>query len=527
MSGHASASSASLPEVRHVGLVELLALADGRASLLHRLTAEKVVAPSEEGWQLRFSETGYAFIVVEPEGISKWAHTLFKKSLHQDLDGHLWVVDHSQGGARMALDPSTLQVSARYPVLAIGIGAGRSKLRLRSWVLQWRTAGCQVWWEVRQLMLPLAEGSSFMCSHKYIANTWASWLELCEAYFPGEALLLKARDRTRKDKHWERCLPEAAFCTCACLVCLAWLAEHGRPISRRELAAATLRSMCELLLPSTDVDLAFASRIDAEAEALMLGGLPARPVAVAMDNQMVWLQPLLALCDESEAASLCIGVRNVATDSEQLPDVLPVWSLLQAVVSGGPTWLAQQLFSQVALVMEAVYLESQFTANPLDVSCDFEHLLAGRRHDDGIMDRLAEGLGSSHVEAEAAQNPAAHMNSYRMLHPKGKSLRKVTLAQRQAWILLRYWYVGTYFMMHCKHFSLSTDGTRLGCKDILKGVLQSIDSSGSERCMWCPPQAIAQTQGIAKPVGSQLAFPKSISAQFCIFCVGNAKNTKR
>lgn len=481
-------------EVPHLGLLEIFR-EGGRMVLRHRLSGEDVELPGGHEWGLQFSPDGFGYIVAH--GVdSRWAHTLFQESVQQDTDFHLWLVRHNDGGSKRAYDPNNLKAVAKY--LQMVCDGGAKRLRLKSSYLPWRAVGRQVFFEARLLLVLLDPGSTSKSTHKYMNNQWKTWDRLLDKVFPREVLLLKSRDRSGRDRAWERMLPEASWSTCATLLLLCYAAVSAKPASSRPIAMDCLQSLCDYFLQGQQV--VFEVGTEEADGGFELGDLPDPSMELAVDDGEMWVRPLFELVGSSLFNVLHEHIARLL-DARPVPHKVPVWSVLVAAYAMDELWLIRQLFSATTVALEHFYLQDErLRANPLDFACDFEHLLSGRRHDDELMDKLTMCKGASHgKDDEQVLTAASHMLSYKLLHPKGKYLKKVSIPAKQNWIMLRYLYVGLTNFSQVRHVSISSDGTRLGCKDILKAVLQAFDKRGNLRCMWCPPQVARRLLHRSRP----------------------------
>ena len=118
------------------------------------------------------------------------------------------------------------------------------------------------------------------------------------------------------------------------------------------------------------------------------------------------------------------------------------------------------------------------------MSHDFDNLLAKRRPDRELLDRLAEGRGVT--GSKPCSNPHQFVKCYAALKPYMQKMKCPVsrLWQRQLNEML---WAGRAFFSGCANLSISADASRFSGLDRLLIAIAGANADGSMRAMWAPP----------------------------------------
>ena len=99
----------------------------------------------------------------------------------------------------------------------------------------------EVWWEARRFGRAWGRDPEMFCKN-LLNNFWNWWWALIAPYSAPVLHMRKAHDRSRKDKHYLRHLPESSLSTFAVLLVAAHGAVSSRPVGQRPCYATFLAS---------------------------------------------------------------------------------------------------------------------------------------------------------------------------------------------------------------------------------------------------------------------------------------------
>lgn len=182
------------------------------------------------------------------------------------------------------------------------------------------------------------------------------------------------------------------------------------------------------------------------------------------------------------------------------PRRLPVSSLMCELLRGGCLWLAKQIVVQVAAVIEDEALAEGFGSNPVDGAARDEADII----DTVLADHLVLGRGRSSLH-EVELFPEQHVRSWvaRRNCNRRRVSYKSTVAMTAPRILHRMLTVAQRWFQQCHNLFVCTDGSRVGCRDLMMFVVGGQRPDGQWLFVWGPPQVVLCSVG-----GSILACPR-------------------
>ena len=234
------------------------------------------------------------------------------------------------------------------------------------WAMNCYTFGCRFWWVVGDVVMLFHPRCPPDKVVKYANNSWDRWSSYCQEVAPAELSMRKGLDRSGRERHWHRCLPEHTLSTTGLLCVLVnqiLLCRSPDPIFPEHtlktfLSNALANANSEILLP-LDPGLANAYCSAAtKIPASLCSELPT-------ERGEFWIRPWLdnsegnththlsKLFQELYAAGKCDNQKVSAS-------VL----LLELSRHSSLTWLGKALLHQLARLIEAS--PNDDTDNPVE-----------------------------------------------------------------------------------------------------------------------------------------------------------------
>lgn len=107
-------------------------------------------------------------------------------------------------------------------------GVSGQVVSLKAWVLPWMTKGVGVWWSAGDWAHAFHPGLAPNAVGRYLLNNWAKWEGYCKGLVPVALGLRKAIDRSGRERHWSRFLPEHTWSTTGLLAVLLGQATKSK-----------------------------------------------------------------------------------------------------------------------------------------------------------------------------------------------------------------------------------------------------------------------------------------------------------
>lgn len=398
----------------------------------------------------------------------------FTQRLLQGPDGVLHIGSNVTNTS-MPLPAGAMHSEAKY----IQMEVWGKRFRLKLYRQRSTTPG--TWWEMRLL------GNIFGLDSKTFLrnltrNHWRRWTHALLDFMPLCRGARKGYDRSQKDQHYLRCLPEATFSTQGLVVLCLWRWRRARGDGHREAAAefldrflgmAFLGEAVELLLYLGDEPKVRMGTVHSQAS-----------VSLCIDNNVAWISDFAAALP----SALFCHCRSLEAEEVEAVDTMPLHLFLFVIFCMDVRSLTQQIIGQVSSIMDDILQERKLADNPMEIEEDEASLPKHARHDGQLLDKLAMGEGIQGPGAKRAWQQGAFVQHYQMVTKGGKRLRPLDCKAMNEDIMVRMLQVAAHHLEGSRHLSVALDGTRLGNKDV-NFVAVGGSKDNRFRIAWAPAQA--------------------------------------
>jgi hypothetical protein len=297
-----------------------------------------------------------------------------------------------------------------------------ARIALKVYMLGWQVPGAQLFWDLSRFQ-GLVNETQHAVSSKWVSDRWDDWQKyLCEVGLRPCDHLWKSVGHScplLQDRfNWRRRLPGHAVSTPGLLLILAHRAAYARPKTSRPRHAQVLAKFMDLFMGSEPWSMKLSMDLDAKVS---FGQQPVGECRVEVEVDGGGRVELQGMIDILSDASLGCQLRKAWSTAFEGHTSVHIASFLVHTFTSKAYWLLKQLLFEFALLVHLVFPELGFSDNPMDVSHDFDNLLARRRPDRELMDRLAEGRGVT--GSKTASNPHQFARAFAALRPYMQKLK--------------------------------------------------------------------------------------------------------